>query len=178
MKRSGSARLLGRLDWPGRGRAPRELVFLLPILGIACTVGPYRSVGPVPISRAPVDTFTPLVEPSGQPSECEARTASQEVIGGRSIGAVSEDGSRSVTVVVAEDGSPIRYSDARHGRGRRARDRTTIVAYLTEGYVVAGNWPSEGKPFVMEVPLDDALSAETLGNPQDVLRGVLERCGS
>ena len=165
----------------GRGRTLRGLALLLPVLAMACTVGPYRPVGPVPISRALVHTFTPLVQPSGDPSECEVPVASEEISGGRSVAAVSEDGARSVAVVVAEDGSPIRYSDARHGRsdvGGRNGDRTTIVAYIAEGYVVAANWPSEGQPFVMEVPLEDALGAATLGYPENVLRGVLERCGS
>ena len=162
-----------------------RLYFLVTVSGLflsGCTSVVYQRLSDgVPVSRGSAATFFPLVPNSSGASHCKEPTAAPLGPGGRAVALVYPGPpERQVTVTLDQDGVPTKYVDVRGDLSvsdDRAGDRTTIGLYLDQGYAVLSNHPKSGEAVVVEVPLDEVLTSDALGDPSDMMQHVLTVCG-
>lgn len=150
-------------------------------LAAACSVTPaYDASGPVPLLRGPISAFTPLVGVAATAPRCHQPAGAPFDAGSRAVALVyPPPAARQVTVTLDESDVPTRYVDVRGDLSESdetTSDRTTIALYLDREYAVLSNRAGAERPEVLEVPLDEALSASTLGNPTGMIREVLDSC--
>ena len=150
-----------------------------PVAG--CSVTPtIDPSGPVPLVRGPISAFTPLVGVPGTTPQCRQPAGAPLDAGATAVALVYPPPSaRQVTVTLDERGAPTRYVDVRGDLSEldgATSDRTTIALYLDREYAVLSNRAGAERPSVLEVPLEEALSATTLGNPDEMIREVLNSC--
>lgn len=151
------------------------------VFGGCVTQSYQRPDAPIPLARGSIESFAPLVPSSTGTPRCESAARAPVQPGGRAVALVYPSPSaQQVTVTLDRDGVPTKYLDVRGDLSEAAPDgdRTTIGLYLTEGYAVLSNRPESGDPAVLEVPLEEALSSDRLGNPDAKLREVLTVCAA
>ena len=130
----------------------------------------------MPLVRGSVEAFTPLVHSPDTSPHCEERPAARS--GQRAVALLFPGmPERQVTVTLDQSDAPIRYVDVRGALSADVGDRTTIGLYLDADYAVLSNRAGDEDPVIVEVPLEDALSAAKLGNPSAVLDRVVSTCG-
>lgn len=162
-------------------QAHRLLPGLVCALVAACSVTPtYDASGPVPLVRGPMSAFTPLVDVPATVPRCSQPDSAPLDAGSRAVALVyPPPAARQVTVTVDESGMPTRYIDVRGDLSESdevTSDRTTIALYLDREYAVLSNRAGAERPEVLEVPLEEAISASILGNPTGMIREVLDSC--
>jgi hypothetical protein len=124
--------------------------------------------------------FTPLVAASSGPARCERLGSSGGGPGTRAVSLLYDDPAKQrVTVILDAQGEPIRYTDVRGDLSESdddVGDRTTIGLYLPQQEAYVSNRAEHSEPVVFQIPFSEALSAESLGNPDVTLERVIASC--
>lgn len=158
---------------------------VLAVLGAACSHTPepmFLRGEPVRADATPGSAadFVPLVAPSRASPRCEDLRDLPAGMGPRVVSFIFGDGpEQRIAVTLGEDGIPRNYSDMRgdlNASDGRDGDLTAIAINLVQGHAFARNRPEGGTTTRVRMPMEEALYAESLGQPQAMMDRILAEC--
>ena len=172
------------------GGYPVKLLLLALFAALATTVVTACSSDPeVRFRTRAVDGFTPdedaaatfraLVAGSNETPQCEDVREAPGAVGVRTLSLTySGPQQRRIEVLLDADGEPLHYTDSRgNADSSPEEDYTSIVIDFGSDRAMALNRLANGGG-VQATPMtvEDALQAESLGNPQLMIDRILEEC--
>lgn len=124
------------------------------------------------------DAFVPLVEEPGGFGACREPASPHHFVGYRNVGfAYPGPPDRHIGISLDRQGEVDTYADLRGASSADAAgDVTNVAINFRSGRAWVINVTANGDVEKAEVPFDEALDSENLGNPQAVIALVLDTC--